>query len=55
MATAELREQIEMAKEAGLEGEGLFAFLRDMSERDSVNVRKRSVNVRKRRLIDAMN
>ena len=29
MATAELRELIEMAKEAGLEGEGLSAFLRD--------------------------
>ena len=29
MATSELRELIEIAKEAGLEGEGLSAFLRD--------------------------
>ena len=33
MATAELRELIEMAKEEGFEGEGLSAFLRDEQAR----------------------
>ena len=45
MASAELKELVELAKEAGLEGTELSNFLRD--ER-SVNGRKRSVNAKKR-------
>ena len=54
MASAELKELVELAKEAGLEGTELSNFLRDERtrqrerEKEGVNGRKRSVNGRKR-------
>ena len=46
MPSAELKELVELAKEAGLEGTELSNFASVNGRKRSVNARKRSVNIR---------
>ena len=49
MAATELKELMELAKEAGLKGDELGAYVMSALDIVNANVIKRSVNVRKRK------